>query len=160
MTAGDQQATDHEDDNYNPVFERLVGPPDGELLVEGFIAYGLYKIAKREWVSEFRARERRKPTPAELEAYVATWTASQVQGAKERAAQALAEFASDIIEAEEPKTLRRALRGSFLRAFWPSLTASVVYTLILILLAFVLTWAGVDLLGIFQHVGNGGGGAS
>jgi hypothetical protein len=80
MSGGDPPATDHEDDGYNPIFERLVDPPDGELLVEGFIAYGLYKIAKREWVSEFRARERRKPTDAELDSYVSTWTASQLQG--------------------------------------------------------------------------------
>ena len=141
-----------QDDDYNPMFERLVGPPDGETPLEGFIAYGLYKIAKREWVSGFRAREGRRPSDAELNSYVSTWTASQLQGAKERAAQALAEFAAIIIEEEEPKTLRRALKGSFWRSFWPSIFASFIYTLVLIALALILTWAGIDLLGVFRNV--------
>lgn len=38
---------------YNQVFERLVTDTDD---IEGFIAYGLYKQAKREWLSAFTIR--------------------------------------------------------------------------------------------------------
>jgi hypothetical protein len=39
--------------HYNPIFERFVDPdrPEVEQL-PGIVAYGLYKIAKREWASE------------------------------------------------------------------------------------------------------------
>lgn len=42
--------------DYNPIFETLVGklgPQDAEAGLQGLIAYGLYKISKREWVSGF-----------------------------------------------------------------------------------------------------------
>ena len=56
---------------YNQTFEKLV--PDAEPSdLEGIVAYGLYKIAKREWAREIGERAQRNPTDAELAAYVAT----------------------------------------------------------------------------------------
>lgn len=56
---------------YNEVFERLVTDPDD---IEGFIAYGLYKQAKREWLIDFHSRLGRAPNANELKAYNQTWT--------------------------------------------------------------------------------------
>jgi hypothetical protein len=61
--------------DYNPIFERLFGDvEDGSANVEGLVAYGLYKISKREWVTGLRKKEARGPSAEELRAYMATWT--------------------------------------------------------------------------------------
>ena len=137
---------------YNPIFERLVSESGGPNALPGLIAYGLYKTAKREWVSDLSAREGRKPTDAELDAYMRTWTASQITTIQERAEQFLAEYASAVIQEEEPRILREAVRGSFWRAILPSVVASFLYTLVLIAIALILARSGIDLLGIFRDV--------
>jgi len=136
---------------YNPIFEKLVGTGEGQNL-QGLIAYGLYKISKREWVSEFRARKGRKPTDEELDAYVETWTASQLHNVRERAAQVLAEYASTVIQAEEPRILRGAVKGTFWRGAGQSVVGAFLYTLLLIALTVILALAGIDLVGILRSV--------
>jgi hypothetical protein len=136
------------DPDYNPTFEELVDRADDTIL--GLIAYGYYKIAKREWASRIRAQIGRAPTDEELKAYIATWTPSQLQGVRERAAQVMAEYANNVIAAERPRILREALRGSFWRAVWPSMLASAFYTIALIMLVVIAARAGVDLLGIIE----------
>jgi len=139
---------------YNPIFEKLVdGDDDGQVL--GIVAYGLYKIAKREWASEIARLQNRPPTQAELDAYIATWTPSQLENVKRNAAQVLSEYADSVISAEEPRILRDALRGSFWRGVWPSFTATLLYTLALIALAIVLARSGIDLIGILQRAAGG-----
>ena len=62
---------------FDPIFPRLVkGDAAAEKLL-GFIAYGLYQDAKREWISDFRAREKRYPLDEELLAYERSWTSSR-----------------------------------------------------------------------------------
>jgi hypothetical protein len=136
--------------HYNPIYEKLVDESgDGADLV-GLVAYALYKRAKRNWARELRARRQRKPTAEELDAYVDTWTADRLEGVKSEAGAALAEYASAVVAEQEPEILRRALRGSFWRAVWPSMVAAFLYTLILIGAAFVLARAGVDFIGILR----------
>ncbi len=148
MPVGDENS----ERSYNPIFEKLVGPENSEAGLQGIVAYGLYKIAKREWVSEFRTRTGRKPTDDELDAYTRTWTASQLTTVNERAAQILAEYASEVIQSEEPRILRRALEGSFWRSVWPSMLAAFLYTLLLVGAALILARSGIDLIGIFRDV--------
>lgn len=73
---------------------------------------------------------------------------------QERAAQVLAEYASTVIELEEPRILRTALRGSFWRGVGPSIVASFFYTLLLIAFALILARSGVDLIEIFDDIGG------
>ena len=63
----------------------------------------------------------------------------------------LAAFADVVVSEQEPIILRRALRGSFWRAVWPSMLASLVYTLLLIGTAIVSARAGIDLIGIIRN---------
>lgn len=144
---------DEEEPSYNPIFERLVGlsGEDGIPHLEGLIAYGLYKTAKRERVAEFWQREDRTPSQAELDAYTTTWTQTQLDNLTARSRQVLSAFASSTLEAEEPRILRRALRGSFWRSVWPSMLGALLYTLLLIALAIVLNRAGIDIMGIFER---------
>ncbi len=56
---------------YNPIFERLVDRPgDNRHELVGFIAYALYKRAKRHWAANLMDRRSRRPTDAELDEYV------------------------------------------------------------------------------------------
>jgi hypothetical protein len=138
---------------FNPIFGKLVGTEEGVPAdLQGFVAYGLYKVAKREWATEIATRHGRKPSEAELEAYMRTWTSSQITTLRERAAQVLSEYADAVIREEEPRILKNALRGSFWRGVWPSMLASFLYTLVLIGAALVLARSGIDLIGIFRDV--------
>lgn len=138
---------------FNPVFGKLVGSDEGaQAELQGLVAYGLYKISKREWATEISARHGRKPNEAELEAYMRTWTPSQLATLQERAAQVLSEYAAAVIQEEEPRILRRALQGGFWRAVWPSMLAGFLYTLLLIGVALVLALSGIDLIGILRDV--------
>ena len=46
---------------YNAMYERLVDGSSNP--VQGYIAYGLYKSAKREWVRQFEAERGRPQRP-------------------------------------------------------------------------------------------------
>ena len=85
--------------SFNPIFGQFVpaGAADPDLL-RGLVAYGLYKIAKQEWASALWKTENRVPTHDELAACVRTWTASSVEGARERAEMILADYASTVVE--------------------------------------------------------------
>jgi hypothetical protein len=50
------------------MYERLVDGSDD--LISGYVAYGIYKQAKREWLRKFEDVHQRSPTPAEMAAYV------------------------------------------------------------------------------------------
>jgi hypothetical protein len=135
---------------YNPIYEKLVSEEDDDPDLVGLVAYALYKRAKRNWARDFRERRQRKPNDTDLDAYVDTWTADRLEGVKREAASALAEYANTVMASAEPDILRRALRGAFWRAVWPSMAASVLYTVILIIFAVILARAGVDLIGIVR----------
>lgn len=134
--------------NYNPIFERLVDSAESDhAQLQGLLAYGLYKIAKREWASEIRVQQGRGPTDAELESYIATWTPSRLDGVLGEAAQILAEYANFVINDAEPRILRNAAKGSFRRSFWSSFWATTAFAALLAVLGIILVWQGVDVLG-------------
>lgn len=68
--------------------------------------------------------------------------------------QLLATYAKQVIETEEPKILSRALQGSFGRDVWRGIVAAALYTLILIVVAIILAYVGVDLIGIFRSAAS------
>ncbi|MGX9982012.1 hypothetical protein ACTHAX_19920 [Methylobacterium fujisawaense] len=125
-----------------------VGNAEGN--APGLIAYGLYKVAKREWVEGIRARHGRGPTAEELDAYAATWTDSMLTGLRERADSTLAAFGNVVVSEATPSIREDALRGSTGKAISTSIAANALYTLILIALALILAWSGVDLIGLVQ----------
>lgn len=61
LGAGESEAPD-----YNPVFEQLVDKADHKLV--GLVAYGLYKLAKREWIKAHIQKGGLAPTDHEYRA--------------------------------------------------------------------------------------------
>lgn len=123
-------------------------------MLPGMVAYCLYKIAKREWATEFFRRNGRKPNDAELEDYIRTWTPTRIAGAAKEADAVILEFAGSVIETNAPQIREQALRGTFWSSVWNSIVAAFLYTLMLIGTVIVLRIAGIDLLSITQKVGS------
>jgi len=151
---------------YNPIFQTLVG---GSRDLEGLVAYGLYKIAKREYVEGYRRRHGKPPTPDVLDEYVNGWTESRIAGVQGQAKQALASFGEAVLEDAVEDIRREAIEGKieselaafqqkldaarrseFRRAVGYGIAAAFVYTLILIGIALILRTVGIDLLGALQ----------
>lgn len=135
--------------SYNPVFERLV-PIGNDLEIRGLVAYGLYKVAKREWAAQIWETHRRAPTEDELRAYILTWTLSRLDGLRQQAEGALASFSTDVIQAEIPGIREEALRGTTGSAIRNAIYGNAAYTVVLITFVLILSWAGVDLLGLLE----------
>jgi len=149
---------DHPKTSYNPIFETLVKTGRGDIL--GLVAYGIYKISKREWVQEFQERHRRSPDAPELAAYISMWTPSQLENLRGAAEEVVASYADEVVEAAKPDIVRDALRGTTWRAVWTSMLASLLYTLLLIGLVFALSFVGIDIVDIAERVFGTGGGQS
>lgn len=141
--------------SFNPIFGQYVSveKPEAEQL-EGLIAYGLYKIAKREWALGLFDDHQRSPSPDDLSAYARTWTPSQIDGKREQARTILAQYANEVVEAAAPGIEKEALKGSFWRTIGYGVLTNLAYTALLILLVFALKLSGVDVLGLAEKIGK------
>lgn len=131
---------------YNAMYERLVDGSSNP--VQGYIAYGLYKSAKREWVRQSEAEKGRPPRAPEVKGYVDAYTPQMRDVFEAQAAGVLAEFADGAISGARPGIVEQALRGTTWRAVWQAITANAIYTLLLIALVVILERAGIDILSI------------
>jgi hypothetical protein len=137
---------------FDPIFPRLVkGDAAAEKLL-GFIAYGLYQDAKREWISDFRAREKRYPLDGELLAYERSWTASRLEALENAAAQLVTAYTDCVVTQAEKQILRGALRGSFWSTAWSWIAGALLYTLLCFAFVVGLAWSGVDLTKIVNFI--------
>lgn len=132
---------------YNTLFEQFYDQDEDQ--VRGLIAYGLYKIAKREWVQR-SSKGGRSSTQAELEAYHETWTPANIASKQAEADAVLRSYSNAIISQERPRIVEEALRGMFWRTVAVNIVSGFLYTLILIGIVVVLRWSVVDLLSIAQ----------
>lgn len=131
---------------YNTMYERLV---DGSSnTVQGYIAYGLYKNAKREWIRQFEAEKGRAPRPAEVQGYVDAYTAQMRDVFEAQAAGVLAQFAEGAVSDAKPGIVEHALKGTAGRSILHSIIANAIYTLVLIVIVVILKRAGIDLLSL------------
>ncbi len=89
-------------------------------------------------------------TPEEQDAYIATWTDSRLRGLEQQADATLAAFAETVVTEATPAIREDALRGTSGKSIGLSIAANAIYTLILIALALVLAWGGIDLIGLLQ----------
>jgi hypothetical protein len=138
---------------FDPAFPRLVHEAEGtEQKLIGFIAYGLYQDAKREWISDFRSREGRYPHDEELREYERSWTASRLEGLKNAAVQSIAAYTDSVLSQAETQILRNALNASVWRAVWCGLVGALLYTLIVIGFIVILARSGIDLKGLFERL--------
>lgn len=117
------------------------------------IAYGLYKIAKREWFTEFKRDNNRDPNPDEILAYTSTWTPALLDGKRSEANNIMRAYSNTVIENERPSIVEQALRGTWFDTIFKNLASAAIYTVILISLAFILKLAGIDFLQIAGEVG-------
>lgn len=155
----------------NPIYSQLLdNHQEMDSVMAGYIAYGVYKQSKREWVADFWRRNERKPNDQELSEYTRTWTPSRLQGLRDEANQALAEYAADVVAIAEPQLRHEAIEGAIGTAVeeikastkltWAkireslvlSMAGAAIYTVILIVIAVGLRFAGVDLLGVEEKV--------
>jgi hypothetical protein len=144
--------------DHNPIFSRFVqaNSPDSVEKLEGLVAYGLYKSAKREWAEAIWEREKRKPTHDELAAYISAWTPALLQGKEHEARAVLAAYADAVVEAAKPgireEAFLAALKGNIWKVLGIGLLTNLIYTVFLIAIVLVLQWAGVDLLGLMEKL--------
>ncbi|WP_246164431.1 hypothetical protein [Blastochloris sulfoviridis] len=136
--------------HFNPIFDKLVNAEHPQ--VAEMVAYCLYKIRKREWATDFFAKNGRKPNDEELAAYVAMWTPSLIEGTRQQATGIVNSFAASVLDENAPKIREDALRGTFLRAVSTSIVASFFYTLLLIGVVIVGQIAGVDIASIWSAI--------
>lgn len=139
-------------DKYNEAFERLVQTSDD---IEGFIAYGLYKQAKREWILKFKDENGSAPKPADERAFAASWTETSLQSLREAAESALSAYAQSVVRDETPSIERDALMLG--RPLWRDVVIGVVsafsYSIIIIIAAFILNTFGNDFLDAAKALG-------
>jgi hypothetical protein len=137
----------------DPVFPRFFrnGEEPQHKLV-GLIAYGLYEEARREWVDDFKVREKRFPLPEELRAYETSWTSSRLDGLKNAAIQILASYADSIAREIETQALRSALEGGFFKSVVRWLFSAVLFGAAVMGLMIALSRAGIDPVGTFQNL--------
>src|SRR5215210_5791029 len=107
MTDQAAQPVDATRPPLDPMFPQLVKEADTpEQKLIGFIAFGLYEEARREWASDFRDREGRYPVENELRAYERSWTASRLNGIRNAAVQLVAAYADTVTSQIEAELLR------------------------------------------------------
>lgn len=141
---------------YNPIYERLVdGNSDQHNELIGIVAYALYKRAKREWTLDLKKRTGSNPTESQLADYITSWTPSRLEGLQTEAAGILAAFADYVVQEQEPRILKDAVKGQFWRGVGTSMTANFFYTIVLVLAALLLAYTQPDFLGIIGDIARG-----
>jgi hypothetical protein len=147
---------------YNKVYEYLVEAPDD---VIGLLAYAIYKQEKRNWIVQEK-QSNSEHSDIRLAGYVA---GQLLEGSRSRyrseAENLLAVYSLKTIEREKPSIVQAAVTeemrsiarhvresGVWYKQLGTGIVAAAVYTLILILFALCLRYAGIDLESIFQNI--------
>ncbi len=128
-------------DYYNTVFERLNAPNT----IAGAIAYTLYKTAKREWVTNYKAQHGVRPSDAEIRHYSTTLTDVVLTAYTANANSILTTYADRVIQDVKPKIIQETLAGTFGRSFWPSFWASVSFASLLLVIVIIAALFGFGL---------------
>jgi hypothetical protein len=135
---------------YNQVFERFYDNDEDQ--VRALIAYGLYKVAKREWFIDFEQKNDRTPNSQEISAYNDTWTLAQLNGKHSEANVIMIDYANTLIENVKPDIVRETLKGTWLDTILKNIASAVIYTVLLFTIAISLKATGIDLLGIVSSI--------
>src|SRR4051794_29496779 len=139
----------------DPIFPQLVSDattPERKLI--GFIAFGLYEEARREWASEFRDREGRYPDESDLQTYEKSWTASRVEGLRSGSVQLMAAYADVVARQLETEMLRGAVKGRFWRGVAVWLFSAIVFTLFALGIFVALSRSGIDPIAAVQDLAS------
>lgn len=134
---------------YNFIFEKIVGGPDD---IVGLIAYGIYKKKKIEFIHEFRAKNDRGPSEAELRSFhdISCGHVEEYIKSAERLMQAsVLEINGTVMDAMQETAdaeVKARLRGSFQSNVFASivgtfLTALLVGAIIVALVGYKQGWS-------------------
>ncbi len=137
---------------FDSVFPRLVSEDEAGQKLLGFISYGLYQEAKREWISDFHTRQQRYPSDEELCTYERSWTTSRLESLKNAAAQVISAYTDSVVSQAERQILRSALKGSYWRAVSRWVGGALLYTLLPCAFVIGLSRSGIDVLTPLQKI--------
>jgi hypothetical protein len=102
-----------------------------------------------------------------LDAYLDSWTQSRIKGLRDQAGQVLAEYATFVVQQASSEIRERAItnevkstlgemqrysRWSFGKDVVAGIVAALVWSLILIAIAVVLVFIGIDVIGVLQKI--------
>lgn len=137
--------------DYNPIFERILARAQQEDdLITAYIAYGIYKERKRDFLIEQKEKSGASVPQTTLEIYHDGWNDGQIDLAWNKAAGILATFAVSYADEEKKEAVRSALkeavRGKFWKDVWVSAVANLFFAVGTIALYLLLKFMGFDLV--------------
>jgi hypothetical protein len=84
--------------NHSHVFDDLISDDED---LPGFVAYGFYKLRKRQWIIDFQRDNGKPPTKDECLQYSFTYRGNSLSALRQEAEGALFRFAEDVIESRK-----------------------------------------------------------
>lgn len=127
------------DDHYNNVFERLTDTTGNDAPdLQGLVAYGFYKSAKRSWVLGYKAENEKPPNRTALRAFDKTQVDQVLDAYRQQADAALYKYAASVVEEARPEIEKTALRGTGFKSFWASLAATITFAVVIAVLTLIL----------------------
>ena len=143
---------------YNPIFEKIFKrvQQDGDEII-AYIAYGLYKERKRNFLISRQAQLAGPVPPEEIATFHRIYEdEGQINLVWDAAKDALAAFAVNYADAEKAAAvkaaLKEAVKGRFWRLVWTTTAANFLFAIGAILLYLLLRLVGFDPLDIFRKL--------
>lgn len=137
--------------DYNPIFERILARAQQEDdLITAYIAYGIYKERKRDFLIDQKEKIGAPVPQATIEIYHDGWNDGQIDLAWNKAAGMLATFAVSYADEEKKEAVRSALKEAVRGKFWKDVGVNAVANLFFavgtIALYLLLKFIGFDLI--------------
>lgn len=143
---------------YNPIFEKIFNrvQQDGDEII-AYIAYGLYKQRKRDFLISRQAQLAGAVPAEEISTFHRIYEdEGQIDLVWNAAKEALGAFAVDYADAEKTAAvkaaLQEALRGRFWQEVWTTAIANFIFAIGAIVLYLFLRFVGFDLLDMFRKL--------
>lgn len=134
---------------YNTIYERLVEHNKDVPRIQGYIAYCLYKEAKRQWITE-RTDTGSRPTETEIQKFSENYVAMTLDAFSKNAEAILVDYSKEVVEKEKPSIIAHALKGSVARDIWLGILVNFLWTIILIAFVVIIQKTGVDIINMLD----------
>ncbi|WP_445222169.1 hypothetical protein ACKWRH_21145 [Bradyrhizobium sp. Pa8] len=119
-------------------------------LITAYIAYGIYKERKREFLIERKSTTGAAVPQSDIDVFQSTWNDGQIDLAWDKADQMLATFAVSYADEEKKEAVRAALKDAVRGKFWKDVTVNAVANLFFavgtVALYLLLKFMGFDLV--------------
>lgn len=103
-------------DEYNTVFERIMGRMAGEnpiAPVVACVAYSLYKQEKRDWIVQRTQQLGRRPRQEEIDSYVSGWTDLRIDSVISQARGEIGSFAKIVLDGSKEEINDQIYKAQF-----------------------------------------------